>query len=239
MTTRLANATQILYKTVAVAETTNAVNTAGRVREMTYQLVKRGKELKRDIEFAMLNNQTPVPQSSASSGAARAMRPVNAWITTNDLRGTGGADGSSSAGATDGTQRALTEDLLKQALRNAWNSGGEPDMVMVGPFNKQKISTFGGNATRQILANDRRLIAGIGYYEHDFGICKIVPNRFQRERDCWVFDTNYWAVATLRPMKTEDLAKTADATKGVVITELTLESRNEAASAVVADLETA
>ena len=111
-------------------------------------------------------------------------------------------------------------------------------MVLVGPFNKQRISTFGGNATRQILATERKLIAGIGYYEHDFGNIKIVPDRFSRDRDAWVLDTSMWAVATLRPMNTIDLAEDSDATKGRVLTELTLESRNEAASASICDLTT-
>lgn len=236
VTTRLANALQISYETVVVSKTASAVNTAGRTREMVYQLMKRQKELRRDMEFTLTNNQAPVPQASASTTVARALRPLCGWYATNDLRGSGGSDGSASAAATNGTQRALDETTFKQALRLAWVAGGEPDMVMVGPLNKQNISAFAGNATRQIMANDRRLIAGIGFYEHDFGIVKIVPNRFSRERDVHVLDTNYWAVAYLRNMKVEDIAPTGDADKGVVICEYTLESRNEAASAIVADV---
>ena len=47
---------------------------------------------------------------------------------------------------------------------------------------------------------------------------------------------DYWALATLRPMQTMDLAKTGDAEKAIILTEVTLEARNEAASAVIADL---
>jgi len=39
-------------------------------------------------------------------------------------------------------------------------------------------------------------------------------------------------------MKTVDVAATGDATKGAVIAEYTLEARNEAGSAIVADLTT-
>jgi hypothetical protein len=235
-TTRPVNTTQISYETMAVSKTLDAVSKAGRDREFVYQSRQRGLELKRDGEFILLNNQTPVDQSSASSTSARVLRPVNAWITTNDDRGDGGSDGSSSAGATDGTQRELTEDLLKGRIRVCWNAGGKPDVIMVGPVNKQKISAMAGNATRFVNADERKLIAGIGFYESDFGIHKIVPNRFQRERDAWVLDMNYWGIATLRPMKTSDTATTADAYNGVVIVEKTLESFQEAASAVIADL---
>jgi Family of unknown function (DUF5309) len=235
-TTRPANTTQISYKTMAVSFTLDAVNKAGRDREFVYQSRQRGLEVKRDMEFTFMNVQTPVPQASASSGAARALRSVASWYATNDDRGTNGADGSASAAPTDGTQRDLTEDLLKGVIKNCWNAGGQPDVIMVGPVNKQKISAMAGNATRFINADERKLIAGIAFYESDFGVHKVVPNRFQRERDCHVLDMNYWGVATLRPMKTFDTARTASAFNGVVECEYTLESFNEAASGIVADL---
>ena len=238
VTTRLANTCQITYKTVAVSRTSSAVNTAGRNREMVYQVMKRAKEVKRDMEFIAFNNQTPVPQSSANSTTARALRPVLAWYSTNVQADAGGGNGSDSAGRTDGTQRDLSEDMVKAAVRDAWSAGGEPNLVICGPVNKQKISTFGGNATRYIQASDR-LRAAITFYEHDFGVIKIVADRFSRDRDVHILDTRYWCKATLRAMTTEDLAKTADADKGVVITEWTLESKNEAASALIADLTTA
>ena len=238
VTTRLANACQITYKTVAVSKTASAVDTAGRNKEMVMQIMKRGKEVKRDMEFIAFNNQAPVPQASASSGTARALRPCLSWYSTNVDAGSGGSSGSSSAARTDASdanRRDLSEDLLKKAVRNAWSAGGQPNMVICGATNKQKISTFGGNATRYIDAGDR-LRAAITYYEHDFGVIKVVADRFSRDRDVHVLDTRYWAKATLRPMTTRDLAEDSDADKGVVITEWTLESRNEGASALVADL---
>jgi hypothetical protein len=238
VTTRLDNSCQISYKTVAVSKTASAVNTAGRNREMVYQTMKRSKELKRDMEYVTFNNQTPVPQASANSSTARALRPVLAWYSTNVDAGSGGANGSSSAGRTDGAQRDLTEDMLKNAIRKAWVAGGEPTLGLCGSSNKQKISTFGGNATRYIQAADR-LKAAITFYEHDFGVIKFVPDRFSRDRDVHILDENYWAKATLRPMTSGDLAEDSDADKGKVITEWTIESRNEAASALIADLTTA
>jgi hypothetical protein len=50
--------------------------------------------------------------------------------------------------ATDGTVRPLTESLLKTALASAWTAGGDPDLILVGQFNKQVISAFAGNSTR-------------------------------------------------------------------------------------------
>lgn len=234
-TVRLSNRCQIMRKTVIVSGTQNAVNTAGRKREMTYQLLKRSKELKRDREFVFTNNQAPV---TGNSTTARQMRPLCGWYETNANRGASGDDGTSSAAATDGTQRALTETLVKAVLQSVWTAGGDPDMIMVGPFNKTVISGFTGNSTQMADGDDKKLVSAIDVYESDFGVQTIKPNRFQRERDCHILTTDMWAMSELRPMKTEDMAKTGDATKGLILTECTLESRNEAASGIVADLTT-
>ena len=244
-TSRLYNTTQILYKACGVTGSASAADAAGRGREMIYQLLKRSKELKRDMEYACFNNQNPVHTThpsnpgggTASTTVAAVFRPVNAWITTNDIRGDGGSDGNADDPATDGTQRDLTEALLKQGFRIAWNQGGEPDVLICGPVNKQLISSFGGNATRYIQASDR-LKAAITYYEHDFGTVTCYPDRFSRDRDVWVLDKSMWAWATYRPIKTEDLGRTGDADQAYVITEATLESKNQAASAVIADCTT-
>lgn len=234
-TVRLGNRCQISSKDVIVSGTQDAVDKAGRKREMVYQMLLRSRELKRDIEFVLTNNQAPV---TGNSTTARQLRPLCSWYATNDNRGASGADGSSSAAATDGTQRALTESLLKTVLQNCWTQGGNPDMLMCGAFNKTVISGFSGNNTRMADTSNKKLITAIDVYVSDWGTHRIVPNRFSRARDLHVLDTEYWAVAWLRPIHTVDLAKTGDATKGLIQAEYTLESKNEAASGIVADLTT-
>ena len=59
-TTRLINTCQISYKTTIVSKTQDAVNKAGRAKEMVYQLMKRAKELRRDQEFVLTGNQARV-----------------------------------------------------------------------------------------------------------------------------------------------------------------------------------
>lgn len=55
-TTVLSNITQILRKVVKVSDTANVTANYGRGRELQYQMEKKGKELKRDLEWAFLNN---------------------------------------------------------------------------------------------------------------------------------------------------------------------------------------
>lgn len=235
-TARLGNRCQISYKTAIVSGTQDVTDKAGRQREIVYQLVKRSNELKRDIEFILTNNQAP---QDGNSTTARQLRPLCGWYSTNKSRGGGGTDGTSSAAAGDaGTQRPLTESLVKTVLQSCWTNGGNPDLIMVGPFNKTVFSGFTGNATRLDQSEDKKLISTIDVYESDFGAHKIVASRFSRERDCHILDSSLWGVAYLRKMQTIDLAKTGDAEKGMVLAEYTLEARNQAGSGVVADLTT-
>ena len=238
-TVRLNNHTQISRKTVLVSGTQDAVNKAGRKLEIVYQLMKKSKELRRDMEFVLTNNQTPVPNASASTSTARALRPLPNWYSTNGLRGSGGSAGSSTTAVTDGTQRPLIETYVKGQLQAAWTQGGDVDLIMTGPFNKTVVSGFTGNNTRIQDTSNEKLITAIDLYVSDFGSHRIVPNKFSRDRDLHLLTTDLYAVSYLRPMQSIDLAKTGDSEKGFVLAEYTLESRNEAGSSIVADLTTA
>lgn len=237
-TSRIGNTTQISFKNVVVSGTQDAVNKAGRKKEVIYQLMKRSKELRRDMEFVLTNNQTPTSAGAASSSTARQLRPLPNWYSTNASRGATGSAGSATARVTDGTQRILTENLVKSQIQGAWTSGGDPDLIMSGPFNKTVISGFTGNNTRMQDTTDAVLQSAIDVYVSDFGTHKVVPNKFSRDRDLHILTTDLWAVSYLRPMQTIDLAKTGDSEKGMVLAEYTLEARNEAGSAGVVDLTT-
>ena len=75
-------------------------------------------------------------------------------------------------------------------------------------------------------------------YIGDFGTYTITPNRFQRARDAFVLDPSMASLAYLRPVQTIELAKTADAEKRALVTELTLVINNEAAHGGAFDLTT-
>ena len=235
-TTRLSNSCQIMDKTVVITGTQEAVDKAGRASEIAYQIAKKAKELKRDMEAQLTTNNAEV---TGSATAAREMGSLGAWVATNDVMGTSGTSGSvGNTARTDGTQRAFTEDLLKSVIKSVWNEGGDPTMIMVGPFNKQKLSGFTGNSTRFDAGADATLYTSVDVYASDFGQLQVVPNRFSRDRDCYVLDMNYWGIAFLRDFSMHELSKTGDSEKRQLLVEATLESRNEAASGLVADLTT-
>lgn len=237
-TTRLDNNTQISTKDATVTGTARSVNTAGRADELDYQLMKRGRELRRDMETVLLSNKAKV---GGNDTTARELAGVPAWIATNtDAVGADPA-GDGSDTATNGAQRAFTEDQLKTVLKEIFDEGGIPDTLMVGPFNRQVASTFGAGATKFQKVEDSTLRTSFDVYESDFGQLKIVPNRFQRGRDALVLQTDMWAVGFLpgRNMASFPLAKTGDTDKRQILSEYTLEARQEAANGIVRDLTTA
>ena len=241
-TTRLANLTQIVGKTVMVSGTLLASDLAGRKSEMAYQLAKASAEMKRDIETIITANQGQTAGSSGSS--ARKMGSLLSYIKTNTSK-----NGTSLTGVdpttlgvstrTDGSTRAFTETILKDVIAKVFASGGTPSALFVSPAQKQVVSAFTGLAAQRYqvpTSGQATILAGADLYQSDFGVLQIVPNRFMRTRDALVLDPEYAALAYLRPFQTNDIAKVGDADKKQILAELTLEVRNEAAHGGAFDL---
>ena len=241
-TTRLANLTQIVGKTVMVSGTLLASDLAGRKSEMAYQLAKASAEIKRDIETIITANQGQAAGSSGSS--ARKMGSLLSYIKTNTSK-----NGTSVTGVdpttlgvstrTDGTTRTFTETILKDVIAKVFASGGTPSALFVSPTLKQVVSGFTGLAAQRYqvpTSGQATILAGADLYQSDFGILQIVPNRFMRTRDALILDPEYAALAYLRPFQTNDIAKVGDADKKQILAELTLEVRNEAAHGGAFDL---
>ena len=240
-TTRVGNYTHILRRTTIVAGNMSAQDLAGRNDELSFQLAKRGKELRRDIEATLTDNNAQV---AGNSSTARETAGLGAWIATNDnLAGDGASPtGDGSDARTDGTQRDLTEAMVKNAMQKAYTAGGQPSVLMVGPHNKTVVSGFAGIAAQRYQApsdGPTTIIGAADVYLSDFGTLSVTPNRFMRERDAFLLDPEYASVCYLRPIQQVELAKTGDAEKRMVIAEFGLKVTNEAAHAGVFDLNVA
>lgn len=248
-TTRLKNYCQISTKYAVVSGTQNAVTTAGRSKEMAYQLMKRTQEMKRDMESILTQNHG---SSAGGTGTARQLAGAEAWINNNwTSLGTGTAQ--SSVGFVTATglvtapvdstvQGTFVVTALKAMIREAWTDGGSPTVIMAGPFNKTQLSSFTGIATlyreASATASGTRIIGAADVYVSDFGEHRIVPNRFMRDRTCLILDMDYWAVHYLRKFQQYEIARTGDSEKRQIVSEYTLVCRNELASSKVADLTT-
>ena len=243
-TTKVGNYTQISSKACQVSATDDAVNLAGRNTELAYQVAKSAKELKRDMENALLSN---VAAAAGDATTARALGGVVTWMTSNVSAGTGGSGAGSGAIRTDGTQRAFTETLLRSTLKTTWDTGGNPNVIMLNGFNKQKLSFFTGGATRFDKAEDKRLMTSIDVYESDFGTMQVIPNRWirkanatanKRGQDVLLLEMDFWSVSFLRDFKLQNPAQTADADQRFLVVEYTLEAKNEGSSGLNTDVTT-
>ena len=241
-TTELSNKTQILKKAINVSGTAQAVKQAGVSRQYAYQMALRTKELKKDVEYALLQNKL----SRADNGTnGRLMTGLPCWMQTNYAAGASGAKATSSAACTAGTTRLPTEAMLKSLLTDIYNAGGNPDTIMMAPDIRVKMSeVLTGGGTKMEKAETKKATAVIDVYVSDFGALKLVPNRVQAyetfSKTCaFVLDPQYWKVAYLRGFREERLAVTGDSLKGHVLVECTLEARNDASSGVLADLKSA
>jgi hypothetical protein len=246
------NYTQISKKVIQISGTMEAVDKAGRASELAYQTAKKSAELKRDMETILTRNQAA---SAGSDTEARVTGSLEAWLRTNTNRSTGGTtaggdptlsattSGFPNAAATDAGDddlRTFTEVLLKDVIQSVWTEGGDPSILMVGPTQKQKASTFTGIAAQRYMAPGdapSTIIGAADVYVSDFGSVSIVPNRFQRDRSAFVLDPEYAAVGYLRDFEIHELAKTGDSDKREIIVEYGLEISNEAAHGVIADID--
>lgn len=240
---RLGNYTQISDKVVEVSDTAEAVNGAGDAQTLAKQIAYKLKELKRDMETMLVGTNNAAV--AGASGTARETASLSAFLKTNTDRGTGGANptlsgttsGYPDAAATDGTLRALTEQMLKDVIASCWDEGAEPSIVLCGSGVKQKISsTFTGSATRYRDISDKKLVASIDLYVSDFGELQVVPSRFIRSRDVFVLDPSMARVAYLSNTKQTPLARTGHSERRLISAEYGMMVDNEKAHGIIADI---
>ena len=240
-TARKSNFTQIMDKVIVVSGTQSAVDSAGRADEMAYQIAKKSKELKKDMELS-LSSATLGQAGNNSTPTARTLGGLQCWIETNGSAGTNGTlstgDGTDAPGA--GTNRAITEAILKETIQEVYTAGGDLDVLVVPPKVKQTISGFVGASSsnpRMFTSEDKTFGASIDVYVSDFGNLQIIPNRTMAGLEtCFLLQTDMAAAAYLRDFQVNDLAKTGDSEKKQLLVEFTLEVRNEKAHGILLDI---
>lgn len=217
--TRVTNVCQINQKAVAVSGTQDAVNKAGMGKELAYRVVIHGKEIKRDIETALLQNTVAV---TGSTTVARRTNGVIGFVTTN----------------TASTTVALTSANINSLLQSCWTEGGDPDVLMCNGNTKRLISALAGSTATGANyainhdADKKKFVTSVDIWDGDFGVQRVVPNRFDGTLTIKALQMDMWRLAELRPMAIEELAKTGDTSKRILTCEAALECRAENANGV-------
>lgn len=227
-TKRYGNYTQIAWKVPRVTGTNRALTHAGAGDEYSYQIAKRTKELKRDVETSLLSTHAATTGVAASARVCAGMatwlwdnvKALGASATTPTV--TSGAPGTA---PTAGTAATFVEQNLKDVIADCWTDGGDVNVVLTGSWNKQKASAFAGIAT-QYRDNQQTgpavIIGAADVYVSDFGQVSIVASRFMPPANVYVLDMEYWSVDYLRPFQKVDLSKTGDSDRCMILAEFTL-----------------
>jgi hypothetical protein len=243
---RLSNYTQISATQVQSSGTAEAVDFAGRKSTQAYQLAKRAKEMKRDMEYMLLEGTV---KAAGSSGSARNTACFSTWIgtsvnaTSNVVAASTGLgltnngsttypDGTTEAG-TGGADTAITIALVNNVVERIWNLGGTPDTILCDSTVKGTISSssVGGAvvaAPRNDIGSKDKITAvnAVDVLVTDFGTFKVVPDRFIPKTQVDFIDFDLWSVDYLRPFRTETLAKSGDSVKQLLIAEYGLRAKN-------------
>lgn len=240
--------TQIMRKTGILSESQEYTDEAGRVLKIKEQKLKKGVELRKDAEFAIVDTNASV------GGATREMGSLNTWLETNVSRGATGANGGFNTGTglttapTNGTQRAFTKADLDDVMQQGYVSGANFRHCFVSPYVKSVFVTFMSDSNvaqfryAASTGKDNSIVANADVYEGPFGKVTIHPNRVMAgsadlARNAFLCDPEHIQFGWFRKIKEDKkVARTGDASRFVLIGEGALKVKNEQGLGVVADL---
>ena len=222
---REGNYTQIIKQTYKVSGTAQVVDTAGMSNPKAYQQAKALVNWKHKAEWSILHGV----KAAGSASVAREMGGIF------DLTVTNAVDAGGVAGA------VLTEEKLGDYIQLGWeNSSAKISEIYVGAFLKRTISGFTAGLTKNISAEDKRLVSAVDVYETDFGVAKLFLHRYidsvvnvANSHNMLLLAPETLFYSGLREPVNKDVPATGDYEKGVIIGEFTLEDRFEAANVAV------
>jgi len=209
----LVNYTQIFKQGYKVSESERAVDEAGFDDRYNYEKSKALALIKNDMEYSLMRGSLV----SGSGTGARQLRGVKASLSL----------------ITAQSGVSLTETMLNDYLQLVWdNTSTEVNAIYCDMYMKRKISGFTAGSTKNVNADDRRLVNAVDVYEAD--AAKLVKLFAHRYVSISGTDTNHgvvginedmYKIAYLRkPITKEEDGTGADFAGGNIITELTLQN---------------
>ena len=239
-TTRVGNYHQISVQAASVSNTLDIVDKAGRDKETAYVKVVKGLEQRRDINKSLYKNE-----ASSSSDPRKAGKLIT-WISNvdapSDMAAAANGNGTAAADLT-GTAAALTLAKIDAAMLAAYTDGGNPNMLLMSPTNKQNFSglSSGSVATNQITTSapqEAAIVGSVSLYLSDFGELSVTVDRSCPNSEMYLLDTDYVCIGSLpgRMMNVTDVAPGGDATRFGIVSEWTLIVKAPKAHAAVIGL---
>lgn len=203
------NIAQIIKKPFAVSETEIVVNKVSPKDAYAREMAAAMRRTKNAMEFAVLRGT----KASGSSGVAR---ETEGFI--NQVKNNSGALYTSRASGT-----SLDETLFnEQFLRKSWDYTDEyvVDLILMAGAVKSDVSKFTAGNTRNVDAEDKRLVRAISIYEGDFGIHELRAHKDMPSGSMLGLRKELCGVGFLRKPKHVVNSISGDNKKGHIVTEL-------------------
>lgn len=203
------NIAQIIKKPFAVSETEIVVDKVSPKDAYAREMAAAMRRTKNAMEFAVLRGT----KASGSSGVAR---ETEGFI--NQVKNNSGALYTSRASGT-----SLDETLFnEQFLRKSWDYTDEyvVDLILMAGAVKSDVSKFTAGNTRNVDAEDKRLVRAISIYEGDFGIHELRAHKDMPSGSMLGLRKELCGIGYLRKPKHVVNSISGDNKKGHIVTEL-------------------
>lgn len=207
------NYTQIFSKGVQLTGTALAIEHNGISAEDSYQIDARTRELVRELDRTVIMGIRAAANNS--DGVYGSMGGLIEFINV-------------AGGNTNSTAETLTPSVLNAMIKQIWDDGGDPNYIVVGGTQKQKISSFDKEYRRSTL-DSRRAGFTIEEFVSDLGVnLRVIVDRWVPSDICMVVDSSRIHIKPLsgRSMFLEKLAKTGDSEKWQIVGEYTMEVKS-------------
>jgi hypothetical protein len=254
---RVGNHCQISDKVVRVSTRANESDSVGDAGKLSYQVMMRQRELRRDVEAISLTQQASVADNGDDIAGRSA--GLGAWLTTSDYRGaTGAAAGFANgivAAATAGNKQGLTESLVRDCVQSVYQEGGDPTVMMSVPSVIRAFSEYLFTSSARVAtlmadqgksAEKATALGSVNVFVTDFGTLDLVDNRLQQGYTAadtgtvycaYIITPSMLAHGYLHGYRVEPLAKTGLADNRQMAVDWTLIVNNEKAHGVIADID--
>lgn len=253
---RLGNHCGILRKEVQVTGRARASDTIGRGDELSYQLMMRQRELRRNVEANALGNQgSQEDNGDATPGIPAGLAAMVTQFDTGSGATGGGFANKAWTAITPGTPTPLTETMVRDAQQDAYLDGADPTILMSVPGVIRKLSEYMFTSSSRIatLTRETQGISGsatalgsVNVFITDFGqTLTFKDNRIQQAYTAgagsaaavFLLDPAYAAITFLRSYRTETLSKAGDADKRMMLVDWSNRVMNPDAHRVLLDID--
>ncbi len=254
---RKGNHSQICTKTVKVSTRGRESDGIGYADRLSYEVMMRQRELRRDVEAIMLTNQGS--QKDAGSGTPGNSAGLGAWITQGVDNGTTAGGWQSGTGLVtartgsgDGADVAGTEQMVRDTIKTVYEKGGESTVFMSTPSAVEGFSNYLFTSSARVAAlqsdvNQQRsavtATGAVNVFVADFGTVELVSNRLQQvegtatEVNVFILDPTMLRISYLHGYRVEPLAKQGLSDSRQMAVDWTLAVLNEEAQGIVAGID--